>query len=144
MKGELTNDLLEILGEADLLLLVENFAGCRLSVPSAFVNRAGTDTLGDRSTVRRSALAIALGEEATRKLSACFGGATLRVPLAREFRARHYRKQGMSNAKIAVRLGMTETGVDALFQRLRAARRASVANDNGRKPSSPPPKAPRR
>jgi len=38
------------------------------------------------------------------------------VPLARELRARHYRERGSSNAEIALKLGMSETGVNRLFK----------------------------
>jgi arsenate reductase-like glutaredoxin family protein len=39
------------------------------------------------------------------------------VPLGREQRAHAYRQSDMSNAMIARKLGITETGVDKLFRR---------------------------
>nr|WP_277924248.1 LuxR C-terminal-related transcriptional regulator [Sphingomonas sp. CROZ-RG-20F-R02-07] len=41
----------------------------------------------------------------------------VRVPLAREQRALHYRAIGKSNAQIARALGITESAVDKLFRR---------------------------
>ena len=63
-------------------------------------------------------IAAALGEKEASKLSGYYAGAQLRIPLARELRARHYRANGDSNGEIATKLGMTETGVDKMFDRM--------------------------
>ncbi len=97
--------LLRLLGPADLIRLVEYRGGVRLYVPHEI---DGTD------------LPAHVGDEAAVKLIRRWGGSYIRVPLARELRARHYRAAGMSNAQIAIRLGMAETSVDKLFHRMPA------------------------
>lgn len=62
-------------------------------------------------------LVEALGRELADKLSRAMAPATIRVPLARRERALHYRAQGLSDAKIARLLGITENGVGKLFRR---------------------------
>ena len=94
-----TQELLSILGEVDFVRLVEARGGLRLFVPHGVV-------IED------------LGETISDKLRDRYAGSYLRVPLARAFRARLYRERGMSNAAIARKLGITETGVDKLFQRM--------------------------
>lgn len=91
--------LLSLLGSAGLVRLAEKRGGTRLYVPAS-----------------GETLARDLGEEAATLLADRYGGFYIRVPLARELRARHYRAAGCSNAEIALRLGMSETGVDRLFQ----------------------------
>lgn len=91
--------LLELLGPAGLVKLAEQKGGTRLYVPA-----------GDGS-----ALAQEIGQEAARRLADRYAGFYIRVPLAREMRARQYRAAGASNAEIARRLGMSEAGVDRLF-----------------------------
>ena len=56
--------------------------------------------------------------EAAQRLSTRFAPDYLRVPLARELRARHYRARGMSQAKIARALGLAEASVWRLLRRL--------------------------
>ncbi|MBZ9794328.1 Mu transposase C-terminal domain-containing protein [Mesorhizobium sp. ES1-4] len=63
-------------------------------------------------------LADELGFEAAEKLSRRFGPDYISVPLVRELRARHYRSSGMSNADIARKLGLSESAVNRLFQRM--------------------------
>ena len=102
-EDRLSAELLALLGEEDFLRLAEAYGGSRLYVPE---NEEGT------------ALFKAVGAEAARKLSRRYSRAYLRIPLARAARARQYRQQGLSNAEIAKRLGMTESGVDRLFARM--------------------------
>lgn len=97
--------LLLLLGPADLIRLVEYRGGVRLYVP----REMGTTELPSK-----------IGDAAAGKLIGRWGGFYIRVPLARELRARHYRAAGMSNAQIAVRLGMAESSVDKLFHRMPA------------------------
>lgn len=196
MTEALSQDLLELLGEADFIRLVENFAGCRCYVPQKTTMTAGPSLASDltaehlavldpiersifearhvadkrvplarlasqldrsrtgvqrlyiaacrkvniaarydqpENDERRAVLVEAVGEVAAQKLIDRYASSYLRVPMAREIRAAHYRAKGMSNPKIAVRLGMTETGLDKLFSRIKKAKLKRVAaNDDKR------------
>lgn len=100
----LAGDLEGLLGQAAFIALTEEYGGTRLYVP-----------LGTQPDHR---LVDAIGEKAAKRLSERYAPAFIRVPLARELRARHYRSQDLSFAKIAVKLGLTETGVQKLFDRM--------------------------
>ena len=101
----LTAELMRLCGEAGFLKLVETFGGRRL-----FLAR------GPFTGSEHSKAWACLGPEVAERLSKTYGGTYLRVPLARTFRARHYRAVlALSNGEIATRLGITETGVDKLF-----------------------------
>lgn len=104
MSEQLTESLGALLGIAGLVSLAEAFGGRRLYVP---------EKIGPNH-----AIAQAIGAHAAAKLSRRYSLAFIRVPLARELRARHYRAQGRSLGEIATELGMTETGVDKLFARM--------------------------
>ncbi|KZX94642.1 hypothetical protein A3718_00895 [Erythrobacter sp. HI0019] len=104
MSEELTASLIALLGEEGLILLAEKFGGRRLYVPG--------EIQADHPITE------ALGEERAGKLAALYSPAQIRVPLARTIRARHYRANGDSNGEIATKLGMTETGVDKMFDRM--------------------------
>jgi DNA-binding CsgD family transcriptional regulator len=99
-------ELEALIGEDALIRLAEAFGGTRLYVPVTI--SAAHD------------IARAIGVEAARRLSERLAPDVVRVPLAREQRARHYRAAGKSNAQIARALGITESGVDKLFARRRA------------------------
>lgn len=99
----LKTHLRAILGDEAFVALCQELGGTRLYVPYA---------LRDEHD-----LVQALGRPAAEKLSRALAPATIRVPLARRERALHYRRAGLSNARIARRLGMTETGVAKLFGR---------------------------
>ncbi|MER9851783.1 hypothetical protein NKJ55_31685 [Mesorhizobium sp. M0106] len=104
MSDELRSaELLSLIGLADFVRLAETYGGRRLYVPAS-----GDDT----------ALAKDLGAPVAQKLARRYSGSYIRVPLARELRARQYRENGASNGEIAGRLGITETGVDKLFRRM--------------------------
>lgn len=105
MKEERASEemLLRLLGPAGFIRLVEAYGGVRLYVPE---------------TASRTDLVKEIGDRAALKLADRWGGFYIRVPLAKEFRARHYRAAGASNAQIARRLGMTEPGVNQLFGRM--------------------------
>ena len=93
-----------LIGKEALVRLAEAFGGTRLFVPV-------------KMTARHE-IAKAVGIDAARKLSQRLAPDVVRVPLAREERAMHYRAAlGLSNAQIARRLGMTEGGVEKLFLR---------------------------
>ena len=97
-------ELVEVIGKGALVALAENFGGTRLYVPVRLKPE--------------SEIVAAIGVPAATKLSERFGPDVIRVPLAREYRAVHYRSQGYSNGRIAVKLGMTEPGVNRIFARL--------------------------
>lgn len=99
---QLSENLLALLGEEDFVRLVEWRGGTRLYVPSRDV----------------STIAAELGDEAAQRLARAYSGATLAVPLARALRARKYRAAACSNAEIARKLGITESGVERLFKRM--------------------------
>ncbi|TJW61040.1 MAG: winged helix-turn-helix domain-containing protein [Mesorhizobium sp.] len=99
----LTDTLLRLLGPAGLVRLAERHGGTRLYIPA---------------TPERGKLADELGIELAEKLSRRFGPDYLSVPLVRELRARHYRSAGCSNADIARKLGLSESAVNRLFQRM--------------------------
>lgn len=104
MSEALTESLQALLGPGPFVALCERFGGRRLYVP--------------QSLDADSPIVQAVGADAAAKLMRRYSLAFLRVPLAREHRARHYRAQGFSNGAIATKLGMTETGVDKLFARM--------------------------
>lgn len=105
--GELSNELLAMLGEDCFVALAQSFGGTRLFIPQ----KLGED----------HEIVVAIGAEAAQRLSRRCAGATIRIPLAREERALHYRSHGLSNAAIARKLGITETGVEKLFLRRKDA-----------------------
>jgi hypothetical protein len=101
---QLTESLRLLLGDAAMVSLAQAFGGRRLYVPEKIDSTHPITT--------------AIGADAAAKLSRRYSLAFIRVPLARELRARHYRAQGRSNGEIATKLGITETGVDKLFARM--------------------------
>jgi DNA-binding transcriptional regulator LsrR (DeoR family) len=92
-----------LIGEAAFVRLAEAFGGTRLFVPVKMT--------ADHE------IAKAIGVKAARQLSDRLAPDYLAVPLARDLRARHYRGQGMSNAMIARRFGITERAVERMFAR---------------------------
>lgn len=96
-------DWYAILGDTAMIALAEQFGGSRLYVPE----RINAD----------HAIVQAIGIDAATTLAERSGGTAIRVPLARELRATHYRSQGDSNGRIARKLGITESGVERLFKR---------------------------
>jgi hypothetical protein len=107
VSNRLGPELEALIGTEALVHLAEAFGGTRLYVPAG---------MGAAHPI-----AEAIGLPAARKLSERLAPDTIRVPLAREQRARHYRAHGRSNGQIASALGMTEPGVNALFKRLDGA-----------------------
>ena len=104
MNAELTDELMAILGDDGFFALTEAFAGVRLYVPA---------------NPERSELPQMIGDSFANSLAKAYPGGYIRVPLAREFRARRYIKMNMSVRDIALRLGLTETGVNKLLKRAR-------------------------
>lgn len=112
-KRSLTDELLDLLGANAMFDLVVAFGGTRLYVPR-YRREATTEIAG-------------LGTEASRRLAEAFGGLFIRVPLCREFKLVVYEGRGLSNAQIAVKLGITETGVDKMKQRIKSGTSPSGA-----------------
>ncbi|MEQ1499162.1 MAG: hypothetical protein ABL914_10910 [Novosphingobium sp.] len=101
--GQLTLHLKTILGQEGFVRFCQELGGIRVYV--AYAMRDENDVVQ------------ALGRDLANKLSRALAPATIRVPLARRDRALFYRAQGLSDARIARRLGITETGVQKLFAR---------------------------
>lgn len=104
MREQLSEALLARLGAESFVALVEAFGGTRLYVPH---------TIADDHEIAR-----AIGTAAALRLAQRYAPDTLRIPLAREFRARHYRAHGLSNAQIARKIGLGETAVNKIFARM--------------------------
>lgn len=116
-QGRLTLHLQAILGMDGYIALTGQLGGTRLYVPYAFADDHG--------------VVLAVGRERADKLSRAMAPATIRVPLARRERALYWRAQGLSDALVARKLGMTENGVGKLFAREEALpdRPGSASND---------------
>ncbi|MDE1917645.1 MAG: hypothetical protein KGJ57_18300 [Sphingomonadales bacterium] len=99
----LTQHLRAILGDDGFVRFAQDLGGTRVYVPYQ---------LKDDSDIVQ-----AVGRVLADKLSRALAPATIRVPLARRERALAYRKQGLSDAAIARRLGITENGVGKLWSR---------------------------
>lgn len=112
--NQLIAELHNMLGEDGLIRLAEEYAGLRLYVPSNY---------------DRSELTEKVGIEIASKLARHYGNDRIKVPLVRDLRARRYRDMGLSNAQIARKLGITETGVEKLFQRSPVKYRMKKADD---------------
>lgn len=97
-------DLVELIGEAAFVRLAEAFGGTRLYIP----NKLGPD----------HEIVEAVGKDAAILLVERLAPDVIKVPLAREIRARHYRARNWSNAQIARALQITESGVEKLFRRV--------------------------
>lgn len=106
MSERLTSEqLIALMGEKAFVAFCEAFGGRRLYVPTVI----GAD----------HDIAKAIGADAARHLSERVSPDVIRVPLARDIRARHYRGAlGLSNGAIASRLGITEPAVNKLFARM--------------------------
>lgn len=105
-KRDLKGELLALLGSEGYLLLLEHYAGSRLFVPKMATSTV-TQLVDDITIVHAE------------KLTAYCGGETIRVPLDRDFRAIAYKQKGFSTRKIVRLLGLTESGLDRLWSRLR-------------------------
>ena len=107
MSDRLEDELIELLGPQDFIRLVEAYGGERRYIPKS---ETGTEIAGK------------LGEEVASRLAKRFGGDEISIPLARAFRARHYRADRLNNREIAKRLGISVNGVEKLFRRRPSAR----------------------
>ena len=104
MSRALSANLKALLGEDRFVALAEAFGGTRLYIP--------------QTVTADHEIAKAIGLDHALKLSKRYAPDTIRVPLAREDRAVHYRANGLGNAQIARKLGMTEAGIDQMFGRM--------------------------
>lgn len=102
-EGQLTLHLKAVLGVDGFVRLCQELGGIRVYIPYQ---------MRDENEIVQ-----AVGRELADKLSRALAPATIRVPLARRDRALHFRAEGLSNARIARRLGITEGGVAKLFGR---------------------------
>lgn len=98
-------ELRTLLGPEGYLLLLEHYAGTRLYVPK--MNIANTNQLVDDITIDHAL-----------KLSEAYGGEYIKVPCDRDYRAIAYKRKGFSTRKIVRSLGMTESGLRGLYNRL--------------------------
>ena len=110
-------ELAQHLSEGEIVALTEAFGGTRLYIPVRMTED--------------HRICVALGFNAALRLWECIGPGAFRVPIARALRFRHYRNQGLSKAKIARLLGMTETGVGKLERRLAAQTEPAVVPRHG-------------
>lgn len=102
-EGQLTIQLQAILGMEGYVRFCQTLGGTRVYVSHRFSDE--------------HAAIGAIGRELADKLSRAMAPATIRVPLARRERALFFRNQGLSDAGIALKLGITENGVGKLFKR---------------------------
>lgn len=100
--ADLTNELLEILGEDGFITLAEHYGGLRMFVPG---NIDGSD------------LSATLGSDIAARLSKRYPGGYIRVPIGRDLRAGRYRAAGLSNRDIAKKFGIAESSVDKIIKR---------------------------
>lgn len=102
-EAHLTAYLRDLLGEESFVRFCQAFGGTRVYVPLK-VKRGGD-------------IVRAIGEEAARRLVDARAAEWIRVPLARRDRALFYYSRNMSQADIALKLGITENGVQKLLYR---------------------------
>lgn len=112
-----SSDLAAIVGDAAMVALADEFGGRRLYVPVR---------VGETHRIVRT-----IGMDAAQRLCDRCQFTVIRIPLARDLRAAHYRARGWSNAKIAKHLGLSENGVAGIFKRLarQIESRSKVEND---------------
>ena len=101
---DLLAELRELIGDANALRLIEAFGGCEV-----YMATGG----GDRTVV-----AQACGPDAADRLARFYGGSTLTVPLAKEWRAHTYYDHFKHTSRaIALKLTMTRSGVSRVLSR---------------------------
>lgn len=109
----IAEEIFELLTPESYLDLVTQYGGTRLYVP---VCKRG-----------KNAKIPGLDSDAATALADAFGGLFLQVPVAREFRAIVYWERGFSNAQVAAKLGLSESGVNKLRARIKAGKTSSGA-----------------
>lgn len=93
--------LTTIIGADATLRLIEGHAGTRLYVP--------------KEVNQRSAARLGITRAAAQALADRFGGEHILVPIARAWRVRLYRAQGLTYPAIARKLGITERAVGRIL-----------------------------
>lgn len=111
------DELQSVLTGSEYLSLVEHFGGRRVYLADIGSSRPGKI---ERHVGKKAALAI-------KERFGC--GDYISVPVARLFRAKAYRQSGLSYASIAQKLGMSESGVAAIFARVRRSRSIEILQD---------------
>jgi hypothetical protein len=94
--------LADRIGAAATLALIEAHGGTRVKIP--------------REPNQGSVLARTIGLDAARGLAAWRAGETVKVPLAKVWRIRVYRAEGLSYSQIARKLGVGESVVHKYLQ----------------------------
>ena len=97
--------LTDLIGPAGAYKLIEAYGGTRIFVPL--------------TPTARQPLARTIGLAAARRMADVHPAETIKVPLAKGWRARLYRKAGLSYTAIARQLGCGESAVHSLLQRSR-------------------------
>lgn len=122
-------ELRTLIGDDAYLKLIENYGGLRTFIAK---------------NADRSEMVEVIGLEATQKLADEFGSLYCKIPLDREFRALRYRQEGASNRQIAVRLCMTESGLERILSRVAkvAPQRVAAPRPKAKKPPAPKPERP--
>ncbi len=87
--------LIECLGVADTVRLIEISGGLTIWVPSG---------VGNSSSALRAHFDLEYGPDLARKLVRYFGGGSIKVPLAPKWRTAFYAGQGMAHQAIARKL----------------------------------------
>ena len=115
------DELLEVIGADALLKLIEARGGTRVYIPDDPEN---------------SGMPGLIGAEAAQALTKHYGRGSITVPLAKAWRAAHYRRvEALSHAAIAMKLGMSEDAVQKLLRR-------SLAPPSTERPSQSGDRAP--
>jgi hypothetical protein len=94
--------LRDAIGALPMVALIEAFGGTRIKVPA--------------HQVGGSVLAGVVGLPGAKALSTMFGGEMVKVPLAKGWRIRLYRAEGLSYTRVARRLGVSESAVHKYLQ----------------------------
>ncbi len=100
--------LVRTVGTDATLLIIENWAGCRVFIPK--ISKDGQK------------LATLIGVGRSQALSSEFAGMMISVPLARTWRCKIYWERGWSNPQIAKTLGISDNTVVRILSKLGLSR----------------------
>jgi hypothetical protein len=113
-RADVIGQLIGLCGEAPVFKLIEAAGGTRLYVP--------------RNPVAGNRISCIVGLGAAKAIGARFGGLNMKLPLARAWRVRVYRGQGMSYAQIASAIGISESAVFGHLKDMGLTRQTRGAN----------------
>lgn len=123
--GTAERKLIDLIGEAEALSLIEMHGGQRVYIPHR---------------PAESRLSAEVGPTALQRLSERFKGTWVKIPLARFWRVQVYHQAGLTHSEIARRLVVTVTTVDRILRNAgmtkgdtRRARRSSRAASGRRR-----------